>query len=299
MRLRLSCALLGAAVAVLSAQPSLAQQKAAPKPMFLVLPAHGTPARQAATVAAHLPQWNGSFVDHLGQTVTYTMVGGDPAKTNVASSVRVFIIPVKMVYGANNGNATFDPLTATLPNGQTLIQNVLASPLLTRSIRFVQGKTNLGLTQYIDAFQRANFWSSVKTNTAYHVLLANPTVLPEQTINVPVQDGQVTSNPFGSGNVGTMYVNDFDTAIQGFIAKLTKLNPGVLPLFLTYDVYLTQAPLEGCCIGGYHSAIGSQPSGQTYAYTTYEDSVARLRRMSQPCRTSSANGWTIPSRTTA
>ena len=29
----------------------------------------------------------------------------------------------------------------------------------------------------------------------------------------------------------------------------------------------------GCCIGGYHSANGSQPSGQTYSYATYVDAV--------------------------
>src|SRR6202790_386100 len=28
----------------------------------------------------------------------------------------------------------------------------------------------------------------------------------------------------------------------------------------------------GCCIGGYHSANGAQPSGQTYSHATYVDS---------------------------
>jgi hypothetical protein len=55
------------------------------------------------------------------------------------------------------------------------------------------------------------------------------------------------------------------------MTNLKKLNPGVLPLFITYDTYLTEVPLEGCCIGGYHSANGSQPGGQTYSYTTYVD----------------------------
>src|SRR5215472_11861332 len=116
-----------AAAGAALAQP---QQSAAPKPMFLALPAHGT--LRAHVPAGQLPQWNGSFVDHLGQTVTYTMVGGDPSKTNATSKVQIYIIPIKMVYGASNGNATFDPLAVTLPNGQTLIQNVLASPLLTK-----------------------------------------------------------------------------------------------------------------------------------------------------------------------
>lgn len=129
----------------------------------------------------------------------------------------------------------------------------------------------MGKGQYIDAYQRANFWSSVSTNRKYHVRLVNPTVLPEQTINVSATQGQVITNPFGTVPVGEMYVNDFDTQLQAFMTNLKKLNPGVLPLFITYDTYLTEVPLEGCCIGGYHSANGSQPVGQTYSYTTYVD----------------------------
>ena len=272
MRFGMTFGLVAVAFSLGIAGVSAANIQPSARPMFQVLPPHGMLSGHHAP-AAQLPQWNGSFVDKLGQTVTYTMVGGDPSKTNTTSKVPVYIIPIKMVYGANNGNATFDPLKVTLPDGRSLIQNVRSSPLLTSGVDFVQGGTNLGKTQYIDAFQRGNFWSFVNKNRQYHVLLTNVTVLPEQTINVPVQDGNVQANPFGSGNVGTMYVNDFDTDVQGFIAALTKINPGALPLFLTYDVYLTEAPLEGCCIGGYHSAIGSQPGGQTYAYTTYEDSV--------------------------
>jgi hypothetical protein len=52
--------------------------------------------------------------------------------------------------------------------------------------------------------------------------------------------------------------------------NLKDVNPGVLPLFVSYDIYLTSG---GCCIGGYHSANGSQPSAQTYSYATYVDTV--------------------------
>lgn len=270
MRLTLPLAVLATAFTVNAslAQPDLSK----PRPMFITLPNNHAANYVRKPDTAQLPQWNGSFTDHLGQTVNFTMVGGDPATTNTISKVRILIVPIKMVFGPNNGNATFDPLTVTLPNGQSLIQNVLASPLLTRSVNFQQGGVNLGTAQYIDAFQRGNFWSSVSTNRQYHVIFSNPTVLGERTIRVPVQDGNVQANPFGSGNVGTMYVNDFDTDIQAIMAKIKAVNPGVLPLFLTYDTYLTEVPLEACCIGGYHSAIGSQPGGQTYAYTTYVDS---------------------------
>jgi hypothetical protein len=49
--------------------------------------------------------------------------------------------------------------------------------------------------------------------------------------------------------------------------NLPQITPGALPLFVTYDIYLTDS--KGCCIGGFHSADGGQPGGQTYAYSTY------------------------------
>jgi hypothetical protein len=265
-----SLALLASAIA-LPAVPVAAQPSSIPKPKFIVLPNHMGATLPAGKPTAQLPQWNGSFTDHLGQTINFTMVGGDPAATNTTSNVRVYIIPIKMVFGPKNGNMTFDPLAVTLPNGQSLIQNVLASPLFSKGVRFNQGGVRVGAGQYIDAFQRANFWSSVSTNTKYHVNLVNATVLPEQTITVSNRNGKVITNPFGSGPAGEMYVNSFDAQVVAMIASLPQIKPNVLPLFITYDTYLTEAPLEGCCIGGYHSAIGSQPGGQTYAYTTYED----------------------------
>ncbi|MBV8977744.1 MAG: hypothetical protein JO261_12805 [Alphaproteobacteria bacterium] len=240
------------------------------KPMFLTLPNHRMQAPAGAPVIP-LAQWNGSFTDQLGQNVTYTMAGTDPSSTNVTTKVRVLIVPVKMVFGATNGNMTFDPLAVTLPNGKTLIDNVLASPLFSDGTKFKQGKVVVGYGQYIDAFQRANFWSSVSTNHNYHTVFQFAGVLPEMTVNVSKTQGMVITNPFGSNPAGEMYVNDFDTQVVNYIAANKRIRPGVLPLFISYDTYLTEVPLEVCCIGGYHSAISSQPNGQTYSYTTYED----------------------------
>lgn len=76
-------------------------------------------------------------------------------------------------------------------------------------------------------------------------------------------------NPFAGGKVGTMDINAFDAKLQSFISYYrAHINPGVLPVFLTFDVFLTS---DGCCIGGYHSANGGPPGGQTYAFATYVD----------------------------
>lgn len=238
------------------------------KPTFVAGPNHMELAPQAP--AAQLTQWNGTFTDLTKKKITFTMVGTDPTSTNVSSTIPVYIIPVKLVFPANNGNHTFDPKKTVLGNGKTVINNIIASPIFNPGVDFTQGGTDLGTTQYIDAFQRGNFWSTVATNSGYHVLLGKPKVLGEKTITVTSSSlGTVINNPFGSGVVGTYDINAFDSQLQTWMAAQKKINPGVLPIFITYDVYLTSG---GCCIGGYHNANGAQPGGQTYSHATYVDS---------------------------
>jgi hypothetical protein len=169
---------------------------------------------------------------------------------------------------------TFDPMTKVVFRSRTVVQNFLKSPLFGapgRVIDFNQGGTDLGNTQYEDAFQRGTWWgNAVSTNTSYHVIY-KAKVEPEQTINVTSAEGMVITNPFGTGKVGTFgpAFGTFDPILQGFMKNNPDVNPGVLPVFITYDIYLTSG---GCCIGGYHDANANQPGGQTYSYATYVDS---------------------------
>lgn len=208
-----------------------------------------------------LTTWNGSFSSG-GTTFTYNMVGTSPFTTNTSTTVQVFIIPIKLVVGSS----TFDPQTK-LSNGNTVVQNTVASPLFSSAVTFVQGGVNVGTTQYIDAFQRANFWGTVQTNSNYHLLLGGPTVLPEVTLNVPRRDG-TTGTPFGS-LAGEVSINYFDAQVRSLITANAQIQPNTLPIFLIYDTYLTQS--RSCCIGGYHSATGSTSAPQAYAVASYVD----------------------------
>jgi hypothetical protein len=127
--------------------------------------------------------------------------------------------------------------------------------------------TDLGTTQYEDAFQRGNFWGQVSAAPGYHVLLGAPKVGPLQTIVVPAADGHVATE-FGV-KVGLADINWFDaTVIQPFITKYAKyITPSTIPIFMTYDVYLTQG--GGCCIGGYHGSTGSAAAPIAYSHFTY------------------------------
>ena len=232
------------------------------KPMYGHLPPHVS--ADVAVPATHLQIFVGSYT-YRAHKYSYDMVGTAPS-TGTSTTVPVYIIPIKMVYVGKTTTTTFDP-QHKLTNGLTVVQNTVASPIFQAGIDFNQQGIDLGNTQYIDAFQRGNFWNTVKTHTGWHTLLGKPTVEPEQTLTVPAADGSV-GNEFGV-KVGLADINWFDTQITAMITKF-KIQPNALPIFLTYDTYLTQG---GCCIGGYHSASGSVSAPQTYSHFTYIDKV--------------------------
>ena len=231
--------------------------------LYKVLPQHGN-VHPGVHHPASLQTWSGT-ISYGGSNYSFSMVGTNPATTNTTTTLTIYVIPIKMVYGSRNGNHTYDPNKDTA-NGKTIVQNVLNSPLF-NSLDWKWGSTDMGSTQYEDAFQRGSFWGSVKTNTSYHVVFATPTVLTEQSISVSRTQGRVITNPFGSGTVGTMDINAFDAKLQSFMTALSQINPSNLPLFLTDNIYLTSR--GSCCIGGYHSA---DTNGQTYSYATYATS---------------------------
>jgi hypothetical protein len=107
----------------------------------------------------------------------------------------------------------------------------------------------------------------VKSNSNYHLLLGGPTVLAEQTLSPSSRYGK-TGTVFGF-KAGLVDINYFDAQVQSLITKFTQIQPNTFPVFLTYDVYLTQN--GGCCIGGYHSSEGSISNPQAYAHFTYVD----------------------------
>jgi hypothetical protein len=194
------------------------------------------------------------------------MVGTAPS-TNTSTTVPVYIIPLKIVIKKFLSSVTYDP-QHVLSNGKTVVQNTVASPIFDSTTTYIQGGVNVGTTQYIDAFQRANFWGTVQNASSYHLLLGSPTVLAEQTLNPPSYYGR-TGTEFGF-TAGLVDINWFDAQVQALITSL-GIQPNTLPIFLTYDVYLTQN-LQ-CCIGGYHSSEGNASNLQSYSHFTYVDHV--------------------------
>src|SRR5262249_12504221 len=162
------------------------------------------------------------------------MVGTAPS-TNSSTTVPVYVIPVKIVITPRRGSkVTFDP-SHVLSNGRTVTNNTVVSPIFESTTTYVQGGVNVVKTQYIDAYQRANFWGTVQTDTSYHLLLGGPTVTAEQTFSPPSTYGK-TGSPFGF-TAGLVDINWFDSKLATVINNL-GIQPNALPIFLTYDVYL-------------------------------------------------------------
>lgn len=224
-------------------------------PRFVVLPSK--PALPGHEHPANtLQEWNGSFTYNNVQ-YKYVMVGADPS-TNKTALIPTWVIPVKLVL---SDNSVWDPLAGGANNP---VSSTVLSPIFDASTTYTQGSVNVGTTQYIDAFQRANFWSIVQNNPNSHLLLGGATaavrVLPEITLNVPAQYGH-QGVAFGI-TVAEVDINYFDQQISNYMAQSNIINPAGFPIFETANTYLTQG---GCCIGGYHSNNGPQ----TYTHFTY------------------------------
>lgn len=215
------------------------------------------------TAGTPLMTWNGSFTNGA-TTHKFNMVGTEPS-LNQTATIPTIIIPIKIVL--SNGT-TFDP--GTKVNGtKTVVDNTVASPLFASGVDFLADKNNgpgvdMGSTQYIDAYQRANFWGT--TDTGSHLLLGNPAITSVQTLSPPRRDGG-TGVVFGF-NAGLVDFNWFDSQVRALITSL-KIQPNTFPIFLAYDIYLTQN--HQCCVGGYHSATGLVASPNSYAFATYVD----------------------------
>jgi hypothetical protein len=210
------------------------------RPMFTRFPGKlRSPKNAIEAATTPLTTWNGSF-SFNGTTYNYNMVGTAPS-TGASTTVQVELIPIKIVITSRSGvKTTFDP-AHVLSNHNTVTTNTVQSPIFS-GIPFTSGGVNMGTTQYIDAYQRANFWGTVQNHTGYHLLLGGPSVLAEQTLSPPTRSGR-TGVVFGF-NAGLVDINWFDAQLQTLITKL-GITPNTLPIFLTYDVYLTQSDRNG------------------------------------------------------
>ena len=228
------------------------------KPMFAVIPrANNAPAPYNPDV--QVPIWTGTFVFN-GTTFTYHMVGTDPAAGSATSNIPLVIIPLKFHFSDGTNLSASQTVCGDVKNTKYRFKN---SPLIKKAA-FTPGGTNVGTTQYVDAFQRANFWSKVSTTSPnYHVLLSPVSTKPLQTINVG-GSGSTQAGP--CARIGKVDINFFDNIAMNLLTTLA-IPANTLPLFLSYNTFETQG--GQCCILGYHST--NNAGTQAYAVGAYSD----------------------------
>jgi hypothetical protein len=224
-------------------------------------------ARQAATTSTGLKIFTYSINATKDQNFySGTMVGGSPlAKKKGTTNIPTYIIPVIVVIGTTSFDPTVADTTCMAPPNDVPLTVFRNSPLfISRASGWAMNGVNVGAGQYIDAFQRANFWSQVQ-GSSYNVNLSPITVLAPQTYNVPAQDGNIISDAaFGNGGCGPnanpqgvegeIYINDFDNWVTGtLLPNFPQITPASFPVILLYNVVmgLTQPPnVVECCVIG-------------------------------------------------
>jgi len=222
------------------------------------LPAHPMFARRVGLQPnMHAPSqiptsWDFTWT-YNSKKYTAVFLGTDPTKGNATTTIPVELIPVLMKYKTVKEN----PLKKK--KGESVISRIVASPIFDSTTDYKQGSTDLGATQYEDAFMRGQTWGyGVSADSSYHVLLGTPTVEPKITLNATSQGTE-----FGV-SVLLYSIGAFDNAIQ---ATVKKYPVNSLPMFVTTQTYLTTG--NECCIGGYHNFNGTQAYGMfTYIQAT-------------------------------
>lgn len=213
-----------------------------------------------------IPYWSDSF-NYQGLVFKYKMVGRDPSKGSSTTVIPTFIVPLRFVFPDGQ---VFDAST-DLIDGQTPIHAIVNSPIF-KNYPFVLGGTNVGNTQYGDAFQRANFWDSVSTRARnYHVLLGQPTVLPTRTIVVPAGLGFYFTDPVTGAVFPVVNLNFLGDQERSIRAAL-KVSPRSLPILVWGAVFPESSAAPGYPgAGAWHGAESANGGLLTYISTSYSN----------------------------
>lgn len=230
------------------------------KAMFTVLPLTRSvplPEGQSPRLSP-LPSWNYTVKDPVaGQTYKGTILGGNAFGTTFGTTtLPVQVVP--LIVTLNDGSTTvkYDP-TAKDPCNSNLVETtyVADSLIFTKSTVWKLNGTDVGQTQYIDAFQRAEFWSKVKGSN-YHVLFSHTQLTAQK---VTFKGANANNYTGGCSSLGIANVNAVDAFVQKLIrgALASSINVGTLPLFLLHNVVMSTDPanLNDCCIIGYHGSL--------------------------------------------
>jgi len=225
----------------------------------------------AAATVNPVPLWTYNYTASAargGGTFTGRIVGRSPfARGKTTTTIPTQIVPLIITI---NG-VTFDPtvvdtVCGPAPRNASAVNIITGSPIF-QNTNWTMNGANLGSTQYLDAFQRAQF-STLVSGTPYRLMLA-PQVLP--AVSLTLTGATFNAASFGGcGTFGVVDINVLDPVVQNLITGplAGTVNVGTVPIFLTKSVFASVGNpnnLNNCCILGYHSLFNVGPNIQTYS----------------------------------
>src|SRR5215469_9791832 len=138
------------------------------------------PPRTLTGAGPALPIWHYHIFSPVNNTAySGYMVGTDPFLRDRITTTTIPVVLVPFVVQFTNTSTgfttTFDPSTAAdagCTAGQTVMSLVENSPVF-QSLPWKLNGIDVGTTQYIDAYQRSNFWRYIQnTGNDYHIFLS-------------------------------------------------------------------------------------------------------------------------------
>ena len=258
---------------------------------------HGSISRQAlkslATSPSNpLPVWDYQVISPRdGNLYDGVIVGRNPNTRGDGAAVGVTtqVVPVILKFhrigtavdfttGAittTSGDVNSDPTvadTGCFTGAANVPLKILAQSPLLKNADFNFGGTDVGTTQYVDAFQRGEFWRGIDKEN-YHVRL-NPKILAPLVVDVPAASGlSLVADVFAPFMMcspeGIVDINYLDAVVVNALTHVKGINPGTFPMFMIYNTGMSigdPANINNCCAGGYHSINPAGPlTFQTYS----------------------------------
>ncbi len=243
-----------------------APDRRAATPISTVIPLRGVSPqtlRAQSDAGTTVPFYSGSVQSPLdGKTYKYSIVGSDPTTSNATTTISY--VPIEVI-------VTFPDGTVLDPSQPACNDTVPVSNRLYKGPDFVKtpltsNGVNVGKTQLIDAFQRAEFWSILKGHRYHTVLKAAsaPIVANYTTLDGTTKVGPICKD--ASHRVGSIPFTEFDNLATSLALKYVKTNQ--VAIVATYNIYLSSASFT---YAGYHSAFVAAGGTQVYAVATYSD----------------------------
>ena len=224
------------------------------------------PLEQLPADALSVPTWSGSFRTD-GATYPFTMVGTDPAAGSATTHVPVEIIPLSLAF----------PESACVLADSNMAADLESSPV------FSPTALPTGATQYLDDYQRTNFWSTVSTASPGYHLLLDPINIPAVTLRVPPSQGITVFDPATDRTLGIVGGGWLFRQLLQLLGSL-HISPTTLAAFVPYNTYVTDENPNDCLVScafytGFHDAVLSNKNPHainTFVMASFVDYGALL-----------------------